>query len=732
MLLGRLMNSLLIRQAGLALILILTLHFQTVSAQGILQGLVTDMETGLPLPDSNINIVNTLLGSSANSEGKFKITRIPAGKYAVYVSRIGYRAISKTDIAIKDGQVKFIRIALVETAIEMDPVVIMGNKVEQRLDDSPVSISVVSARDIRENNPQNLKEALENAPGIHFIGSQINLRGSTGYTFGVGNKVLLLLDGIPVYASDTGEFNWDMILPEDVKRIEVLKGAGSTLWGAAALGGVVNVITKSPDVKGRINISTSAGKYDRPFYKEWEWTDQRKLFYAGQTVNFSKQFSRFGFRLSGGHAYSTGYNELGRQEKYNLTSKINYRFANGIIWTGYGAFSQIDRGYFIQWKGQNDPYEVDETSRNNYAKTNQLNVYTKLDIPISAQLAFSLRASFVRTLMGNQFGNTADFRPAFGQGAEFQAFWMPLTGHVLTIGLQFQLDAGNTKYFGSHRGYFLGPYLQDDWKVNDRLQISLGLRYDRYQLIDQGGEDLFSPRAGFNWKFGELTHVRGSVGSGFRAATMVERFLELSVMNFHIIKNEALKAERSWAFDLGIRHYFTSDWNIDISLFDNEYVDLIEAHLNLIRGYIQFRNIARARIRGIEATSNFSHSLQLFGRSFVTGLQASFTGIKHEDINNHEPLPYRPEILANIKCFLKFQKTKLQIDYRYASRIEMVKVYPINDRVPMKFIDLRFSRSIGRYNLHLGVKNLLQYNYAPMESNLMPMRTFNIGLEGRF
>jgi hypothetical protein len=79
---------------------------------------------------------------------------------------------------------------------------------------------------------------------------------------------------------------------------------------------------------------------------------------------------------------------------------------------------------------------------------------------------------------------------------------------------------------------------------------------------------------------------------------------------------------------------------------------------------------------------------------------------------------------------LRIGSVLLQADYRYASKIDEVKIYPINDRVPMKFLDVRVSHDIWNLALQLGVNNLLQYNYAPMETNLMPMRTFTVGLRG--
>ncbi|MBN2416902.1 TonB-dependent receptor [bacterium] len=702
------------------------------ASQGVLGGRVIDAATGRAVSSVNIIVSGTLFGTASREDGGYRTGRLPAGTYTVIASRIGYATETVEGVVIRDDAVTTVNFSLRETVVELDPVVVIGGKTEQTLNRSPVSISLVTARDIERQNAMTLVQSLEQLAGVHFVGDQLNIRGSTGYTFGAGNKVLLLLDGVPVYAADTGGFNWDMIPVLDVKRIEVLKGAGSTLWGASALGGVVNVITKTPESSARLGLSLNSGKYDRPWYREWEWTDASRLFYVRPDISYAKRFGRFSMRVSAGYLYTTGYHELGRAEKSAFTARFSYLFPGGITWTGYGSFNRNDQGYFVQWKSQNDPYEVDEAGRNSYAVTNQLNLYTKVDIPVSAACALNVRASLVRTLMGSEFGTPSDFNPALGQGAELQAHWIPGPGHRITGGVQFQQDAASTRYFGAHSGYSLGPYLQDEWTVTPALRLTAGFRYDRYQLREKPGEDLFSPRIGLNWQPLPGTYLRASAGSGFRAATMVERFLELSIMNFSIRKNEDLRAERSRAYDVGIRHLFSADCSVDISGFYTRYDDLIEAHMNLIRGFIQFRNVPDARVYGFEAALNVGGSLRLLGHSCSSGCQLSLTAMGHENMETGEPLPYRPNVLGTAGGFIKSGPLTGQVRYRYASRIAEVKVYPINERVPMHFLDLDVSLQLSRYRLQAGIRNLLQYNYAPMESNLMPMRTYTLGLYGSF
>jgi len=708
----------------------LKINFGFAQQTGTIVGKVFDQETKEPLPGVNIQILGTVRGASSDQKGNFFIARVPMGTYSLQVSMMGYRTSKFDDIQVLANKSTRKEVGLKKTFIEFDPIVVSAGKTKQRLEQTPISLSVVTSKEIKRRNATNLIEALETTPGIHFVGNQINIRGSTGFTFGAGNKVLLLLDGVPVYASDTGQFNWDMLPPLDIEQIEVLKGAGSTLWGASALGGVVNVLTKDPSSEGRLLYSFSGGQYDAPKYDEWRWTNPNRLRYNREDISYSKRFGAFGMRISAGRFESTGYRQLGDSRKYNLTGKFDYRFKNGLKWTGYSAYSFIRQGFFVQWKSQNDPYEVDVTNLDNYANTNELAIYSKLVIPLSPKFAVNGRVSMVRTLMGNQFGQDADFNPAYGQGFELQADWTPGKQHIVTFGVQYQHDSGSTKFFGDHKGYFIGPYIQDEWKIRENLRLTTGLRYDRYQLVGGLKEDLFSPRVGFNWQPVPTTSIRGSAGSGFRAATIIERYLELSIMNFNIIANPQLKAESSWAYELGFRQYFTENWNIDVAFFDNEYWNMIEAHLDLIRGQIQFRNINRSRIQGIEATTNLSFPLRLFNINMIPSLQASVTAMNHEDLTYNEPLVYRPKTLATIKSRLQIGKVHIQIDYRFAGKIEEVKIYPINDRVPMKFLDIRTSFDFGPVTFQLGINNLLNYNYSPMESNLMPMRTFTAGLKG--
>ncbi|NOZ56090.1 MAG: TonB-dependent receptor [Calditrichaeota bacterium] len=700
---------------------------QAQGADGQISGRVLDARTGQALPGANVWLEETQLGAAADAQGRFRIRHVPAGRYALHASMIGYRSAVLRDVQVPAGGRVELVIRLRPAVVQLEPVVVSATKMRQSVMQSPVSLSVVTAEDIRRRNPLDLKQALEMAPGVHFVGNQINVRGSTGFTFGAGNKVLLLLDGVPVYASDTGEFNWDLVAPEDVKQIEVVKGAGSALWGAAALGGVVNIITRDPTPQGRFRYTVTLGKYDHPAFRQWEWTDWGRLHYTRETLSYGKRYEALGVRLSLNRTMDTGYRQLGDAKKLGGTLKLDYHLPGGGRWTNYVSGSWISQGFFIQWKGQNHPYEVDPTQLSNRAHINQLSAYSRLTLPLTPSLAVQARVSLVRTLMGNQFGQPGAFNPAYGSGAEVQVDWIPGRKHSVTVGLQLQRDGGSTRYFGDHVGIYLAPYVQDEWRVRPNFRLTAGLRYDRYVLDGTRREDLLSPRLGLNWQPARRTAFRASVGSGFRAATIVERFLELEVMNFTVKANPALRSERSWAYEVGMRHYVTANWVVDASLFRTDYNQLIEAHLDLIRGNIQFRNIPRARIQGLEASSELSVPVRLFGISASVALRGSLTWMHHEELEFHDPLPYRPKLLARGQVGVLGRAWEVLVEHRYASKIDQVKIYPINQRVPMRFWDASLRLHWRKVGVQLACRNMFNYNYAPMESNLMPPRRWEAG-----
>ena len=141
-------------------------------------------------------------------------------------------------------------------------------------------------------------------------------------------------------SSDLSLINWETLPLLDVDRIEVIKGAGSALYGSSAMGGVINIITRSPSKKGRLSFRTLAGFYDKPHYAEWRWTD-KTLHYQRIDIAYSKSFGSVGFRLAATRNQSTGYMENTDLSQWNVTNITNMSelFRNSLY---AGELSQWD------------------------------------------------------------------------------------------------------------------------------------------------------------------------------------------------------------------------------------------------------------------------------------------------------------------------------------------------------------------------------------------------------
>ncbi len=185
---------------------------------------MVDSRTNEPIPGANVMILGTVLGANSDPDGRFSINTLHAGTYDLRVSAVGYKSFSRQGIALTTGQSVALEISLQQTLIESGEVVITASKRRQSLEDSPTSIGVMSSRELEQKNQVYLDKVLESASGVHFIGSQINIRGSSGFNYGAGSRVLMLIDGVPVMPGDSGDIKWSMVPATQVDHVEIVKG----------------------------------------------------------------------------------------------------------------------------------------------------------------------------------------------------------------------------------------------------------------------------------------------------------------------------------------------------------------------------------------------------------------------------------------------------------------------------------------------------------------------------
>lgn len=700
-------------------------------ATGGIIGNVKDAETGLPLAGANVSVINTLIGASTDVNGHFKINRVPIGSQTIKVSFIGYSA-ERIKIDVAEDDLATAEFALMPSAILFDQVVVTGSRHTEELHEAANSVNVLSNLEIRQRNRFRIDEALETIPSVQRIGENISIRGGTGYSLlGIGgSRVLMMIDDVPILTSDLGRANWDILPVTEVERIEVLKGAGSVLYGSGGTSGVVNVITMRPTARPLLKFRHSAGVYSGPSVSEWKWTDETLYFYRSD-LSYSNTFGPLGLRLGVSRHYSTSDRENADFSRWYFTARPVLTFNDGSNLSIFMAYSRDERGFFLQWLDQNHALSTNFDDRLDVDGFFISATYNKL---FSSSFAIKSRLSFNSQLIGLPFNLTRDFKPALGFSGEVQANWLLNESHNLTFGVDSRRDLAQSTYFGEHQGSAVSPYIQETWKVNRNLQLNAGLRYEAYFLVGDSAETQISPKVGFSFKPLSGTIIHASIGRGFRAPTIAERF---SVSdpgdNVQLVNNPILLPERSTLFDIGIRQRIGDSFSAEVTAFSNQYTDLIElAQISDLTIELQFRNTPRARIEGIETEAK----LQFWHNRL--GVQANATwmrsrSLEADRIANLEeggPLPYRPKFTAYFSPWLKLGPLTLEAEYRYMSRFESVSFFPRDERVPLKLLDLRARYRWNRYTLLLQVKNAVNYNYTVVEQNLGELRNFSVAISG--
>jgi outer membrane receptor protein involved in Fe transport len=317
--------------------------------------------------------------------------------------------------------------------------------------------------------------------------------------------------------------------------------------------------------------------------------------------------------------------------------------------------------------------------------------------------------------------------------AEVQDTWTPGKDHIVTSGVEGNLDRVDADLFGVRSGGGIALYAQDEFSFWEPLRFTVGFRYDYQDLDSLQAASQLNPKAALVYTPVAGTSLRASIGRGFRAPTVAEAFTSTAAAGILIVPNPELVPERSLAVEVGINQVLGETAIVDAALFQTTFSNLIEAGFNDL-GQGQFQNVTDARIRGAE----FGISLSLFHRSVF--LSADYTYVDPEDLTTNEVLKYRPRHLVYLSGSFTAGPLELGADYRYLSRVEaideeFVTLGIIKDgasRVPIVVVDLRARWRPAGFPLSVLVNltNVFQYNYVELLGNLGPPRTLMITLEG--
>jgi len=616
-------------------------------------GSVTDRETGAPLAGAVVRVVGAGLRTAADARGRFELT-LPEGRQVVAVACTGYRGEERTVVA--DRSLRRLDFALFAEVQEIDEVVVTGTGTEHYLKSAPVQTEVISSQMLKGYSGGGFSDILAGlSPSFDFAQSDMGAGMSMG---GLGNSyILILVDGKRLHGDLGGRNDLGMIDPNDIERIEIVKGASSSLYGSDAIAGVVNVITrKHRDIPVSVENTTRIGGY----------FDLRQhdavAFTAGR---FSSQ-TKFALQHTDGWQNTT--RELYRDELYEnsrsqtVSAYTNERIGQELSFRPDDRWELSASGMYYRKKIRHRP--GGPQWRSFHPLYHDQSYSLSALFRASDRMKLSLDASFDKHHYLYEYYNnyideyyrlrqlaTGEYRrvpihtvyfPGDKSSESDQRRWLIHLKGVFDLGEKHRLSAGaewmREALVAPHRmmtdrasAATLGIYAQDEWTLSKRFNATVGVRVVDHESFGWTA----TPKLSLMYKPGRDWNLRATYSRGFKAPTTKELyyFYERSMMGKLrvYIGDENLRPQQSDYFSLGAEYHGTR-FSASLTGSYNRVADMIALVAVPIPpefvsdegseydGAMQYVNMEKADVANVEFTFSWRP-----GAGFAVGGGYSFT-----------------------------------------------------------------------------------------------------------
>lgn len=696
-----------------------------VQAQGTVGGRV--IADGEPVPFASVGVRGTAIGTAADLEGRFRIERVPDGTYTLVASAVGFSSDEQV-IEVTEGVTLTVNFMLEEAIIESDGVVVTGTLVETYVKDSPVKVDVVSPRYLEKIPTANVMEVLENVNGLYqqidcaVCGTNnIRINGMDGpYT-------AVLIDGMPIMSSLATVYGLNGISPSLIQQIEVIKGPMSTLYGSEAMGGVINIITKNPQIAPRVSVNTF-GTTDAEYAVDFGIVPTR---------------GRLATLASGTFFYNNRYLDDNGDNFADLTLNTRASLFGKASLTTEAGLKQLDlsaRYYYEDRLGGTeqfiDQFEDElrgsDTVYGETIRTNRVELVGAYHL--RPKRGVRLDFAFNDHDQDSYYGT--DSYQARQTTGFAQLLWPLQVGnhHSLLLGtaLRAQRYDDNTGSTGSFdesgrelrnepdKRTIPGLFAQHEFVPGERVRLLSGLRLDYQQ--DHGM--IAAPRMSFKFSPGERTTMRLNGGTGFRIVNLFTEDHAAYTGARATVLLEDLAPERSYNGTASLQHIIPFGANpltVDVEGFYTYFTNKIEPSYDT-PGRIVYENLdGSATTRGFSVT--LSQSLTALPLTYTIG--GTVMDVFVEEEGTKAPLEFAPDFqgVANATYRLPYSFT---VDYtmnltgpmklpEYAAPFERPTLSPtfsIHNLQVTKDIDLRGGSLAQAY---LAVENLFSYTQiAPL------------------
>lgn len=724
------------------------------------RGRVTD-DGGLPLPGVNVILEGTVRGTATDPDGRYLLEDLPAGLVTLRFSAVGFFTQHHT-LRLAANETSTLDVVLQEQTLLGEEVVVTASRRERPALSVPVSVSVLSTDELTRRNTVILDEALRTVSGVNVLGNQINVRGSSGFAYNTGSRVLLMLDGMPLLTPDSDGVPLEALPASEIRQIEVLKGPGSALYGSGALGGVINVITRDmPDEAAETRIKTFAGAWDPVRHEVWRngWKhgDEYRPFWGFTASHARRHSPSLAWWTSFSIRRDAGYMALSGRDVFHGFGKLAWQPSSSLrVETLMGIMAR-ERDNFLFWEsarnvlspgrvsleGSSDPNASPNGASDNFVR--QISFLPLVRHIVSPSFYHEARLRVFGILLqpiDDQTGERKDVQEGTlgaRYGGEWQAHWFPSDTRSVIFGLTRDEMTTKSSFFVTNDGDRIGgqpetaAFAHLEQSLGEDWQLVGGLRFDHYRIDAKDTESRVSPKISVAWTGIPSQTIRLAVGDGFRVPSFAERFTD-NRDYLPIIRNLELRPETSRSIEAGWRGVASSllpgAFSWDWSVFHNTYEGFIEPRLVPAEQAFQFINLEKARITGAEWMFEWTSPAERWATSL------GYTYLHSEDGETGLELPFRPahQVVATVDVQIG-SSWRIGADGRYISepaRLEtdFARFVPDADvMVDTRVLDVRASWKRGPFGAAFLIQNATEYHYVDRPAILGEPRRFTIQLE---
>ncbi len=700
-------------------------------AQISVKGKVIDVD-GNAISGASVRVEYTTIVVVTDSKGEFVIENIPNGEHTLRASCVGCVA-ERKDISTSEEDVVF---QLKQSPLNINEVVVTGTGTHHRLKSSPVAIESISQKEINNTGVKGFENTMIALnPSMSFAPSAM---GSFMQLNGLSNRyILVLVDGKKLAGDVSGNTDLSRINTDNIRRIEVLKGAASSLYGSEAMAGVINIITDKKKETVYVASNTWVSEYGQ--FNQSISADVNAGWFSSATAYQRSQTN--GWQLSDveeskGSLVATDKKAV--NQSYSDVLSQNFTFRPSDVFSFYAEGSLFDN----KFKRPVPTYKYDMLYKD-YAVNAGARYLLKglglitLDMSVDN---FEYYKDYTVAGGGFEVGDEEMSRRQRYYNANLKGVFSLGEHHKLSVGTQYQVDylkSESDVAGGSRDSYTWSLYAQDEIKLFDKLQLVPGARYAYNEAFGSN----FTPKLALMYSLGNF-NFRASYAAGYRIPDLKQLYNETISGTTLSVGDPNLSPEKSNYYSLNAE-FISNVFTVSISGYINKLTDIIvvrqqeltpEDIAEGLKKRQEYTNSSEAKVQGIDISIS-----SYIGYGLTAG--GGYSYLYSEDYDTGNPLTGNSRHIGNVNLNWNKKWWIFDSNFNINGRLQSERYYEDEDAPAYQLWNFATShriKSFGGFTLEpgFGIDNIFNYvddrPFGSRYATLSPGRTVYASLSIKF